>query len=71
MLMLKTNGYELRLFKRQAGQSYDSSVSYEEDPYLELTIWSVLMLRKEMALLFCKRAEDPIRCALLSMKLMT
>ena len=59
------------LINQLAGDSFDSSVGCEEDPFMELTIWSVMMLRKEMALMFCKRAEEPIRCALLCLKLMT
>ena len=59
------------LINELAGDSFNSSVGREEDPFMELTLWSVMMLRREMALMFCKRAEEPIRCALLCLKLLS
>lgn len=43
---------------------FTACTGYEVDPFFELTLWAVLMLREDMAVLLWRYTQDPIRCAL-------
>ena len=49
------------------GKDFVACTGYESDPFFELTLWAVLMLRDDLAVLLWRYTEDPIRCCLVSL----
>ena len=49
------------------GKGFVACTGYESDPFFELTLWAVLMLRDDLAVLLWRYTEDPIRCCLVSL----
>ena len=56
-----------QLLERLIGTGFVACSGYESDPFFELTLWAILMLRDDLAVLLWRYTEDPIRCCLVSL----
>ena len=56
-----------QLLEKLMDKDFVACTGYEVDPFFELTLWAILMLRDDLAVLLWRYTQDPVRCCLVSL----